>query len=474
MIKRTFIDKSNTIFEGSDENYGLHPISMLNYGLEKSRVLIHFDINEIKDFIESCPENSNVKHILKMTNCGSIDFKNFGQHIPSNDINGSKKRASSFYVYAFPIPNNGDNGYIDWDEGIGFDSKADIFISGEPSISKEGSNWFNRKSGLKWKKTGCIDVPEKKDIIAMQHFDHGNENLELDITNYINTLLSNEINEWSAHNDGLCLSIEPQFDSDIDAETIVEETKYVGFFNNKTNTFFAPVVESKCDESIQDNRYDFIIGKKNRLYLYVSTPDGFTDLDFTPICHIEGLPYEVKRFSKGVYYIEIEPNVTKLFESDTIYEDEWTDICINGETFDDIIQEFVPHPSNSYFSITPDVTREDKYEPSLSGINDDEVLNNGEIRKVDVKYRVPYSTKYKTLNNTEYRLYSKDKNREIDVIDWDKINNAGSTNYFTINTSELVSGKYFVDIRIKTKYELRVFKEALRFSKVNNVTKINH
>jgi hypothetical protein len=206
------------------------------------------------------------------------------------------------------------------------------------------------------------------------------------------------------------------------------------------------------------------------LYLYVSTPDGFTDLDETPICTIEGISFEVKRFSQGIYYVEVNNGIS--LSSDVIYEDVWG-IKLNG-VYDEITQEFVPHSNKTYFSITPDTPREDKYEPSLSGINDDEILNNGEIRKVDVKYRVPYSTKYKTLNNTEYRLYSKDKNREIDIIDWDKINNAGSINYFTINTSELVSGKYFVDIRIKTKYEQRVFKEVLRFSKVNNVTKISH
>ena len=109
----------------------------------------------------------------------------------------------------------------------------------------------------------------------------------------------------------------------------------------------------------------------------------------------------------------------------------------------------------------------------MSGINDDEALNNDEIRKVEVKYRIPYSTKYVTLNNTEYRLYSKDSNREIDVIEWDKINNIGNVNYFTINTSGLISGNYFVDIKVKTKYEQRIFKNVLKFSKINNITKIN-
>lgn len=472
MIKRTFVNKSNTIFQGSHENYGLYPISVLNYGLEKSRILLNFDINEIKEFVDSCPKNSEIKHILKMTNCGSIDIKKFSEYIPSKDVNGIKKRASSFYIYAFPIPNNSDsfkdNGYVDWDEGIGFDSNADFFISGGSSVSTEGSNWFNRKSGLKWEKEGCIGDVEREDVIAMQHFDHGNENLELDITKYINGILQESVNEWSAHNDGICLSIEPHLDGDLLEENNIN-TKYVAFFNNKTNTFFVPVIESRCEESIQDNRYDFIIGETNRLYLYVSTPDGFTDLDETPICTIEGISFEVKRFSQGIYYVEVNNGIS--LSSDIIYEDVWG-IKLNG-VYDEITQEFVPHSNKTYFSITPDAPREDKYEPSLSGINDDEMLNNGEIRKVDVKYRVPYSTKYKTLNNTEYRLYSKDKNREIDVIDWDKINNAGSINYFTINTSGLISGNYFVDIKVKTKYEQRIFKNVLKFSKINNITKIN-
>jgi hypothetical protein len=268
------------------------------------------------------------------------------------------------------------------------------------------------------------------------------------------------------------LSIEPHLDGDLLEENNID-TKYVAFFNNKTNTFFVPVIESRCNEYIKDDRYDFIIGKPNKLYLYIATTDGFVDLDMLPTCHINGLPYEVKKYSKGIYYIEIETSNSKYFEPEVIYEDEWSNICIGGEIFDPIIQEFVPKSFNSFLSTTPNIIKENKYEPSLSGINDDEALNNDEIRKVEVKYRIPYSTKYVTLNNTEYRLYSKDGNREIDVIEWDKINNIGNVNYFTINTSGLISGNYFVDIKVKTKYEQRIFKNVLKFSKINNITKIN-
>jgi hypothetical protein len=127
-----------------------------------------------------------------------------------------------------------------------------------------------------------------------------------------------------------------------------------------------------------------------------------------------------------------------------------------------------------FFSMTPNPPREEICEPSLSGINDDEQLNSGEIRKVDVKFRVQYSTKYKTLNNAEYRLYTKDGNRQIDVISWDKIHNAGNINFFTLNTSELVSGKYYVDVKMKTPYQTRIFENVLHFNKVDNITRITH
>jgi hypothetical protein len=474
MIKRTFLDKSNTIFEGCNENFGLHPISMLNYGLEKSRVLLHFNIEEIKEFIDKCPSGAAITHTLKMTNCGSVDIKHFDKKIPSYDIHGMKSRATSFTIYAFPITNRVDeegiDKYIEWDEGVGFDSNADFWISGTSSVSDEGSNWFNRKSGFKWLKNGCIgdsDEIDKSDIIASQHFDHGNENLELDLTDYINNILGDTLNEWSSHNDGICLSIEPKLDGESIGEYdySIEGTKYVGFFNEKTNTFFMPYVESRCEEYICDNRYNFTIGQTNKLYLYIHNENGFIDLDEKDIsCKINDDVFSVKRFSEGIFYIEVDSN--NNFEGDMIYEDVWI------TPFGEFTQEFVAHPSLSFFSITPDAPREEICEPSLSGINDDEQLNSGEVRKIDVKFRIPYSTKYKTLNKTEYRLYTKDSNKQIDVISWDKIHNAGKINFFLLNTSELVPGTYYIDIRIKTLYQTRIFENVLHFNKVSNITRI--
>ena len=457
MIKRTFLDKTNTIKRGSNENYGLHPICMLNYGHENTRVLIHFPIEDIRGFLTDKEHASGCTHTLKMTNCGSIDIKKYGLTVPSNDINGEKKRATSFTIYAFPIEE-------EWDEGVGFDSTQDFWLSGEKIVSSEGSNWFNRESGYKWLKTGCIGLDVDVDsAIAMQHFDHGNENLELDITEYVNKVLSGEL-----ENNGLCLI----FDPELEESDLSKLTQYVGFFGNKTNTFYEPVVESRIDDYVKDDRYDFILGKDNRLYLYCSFECGednqFMDLTELPVCTIDGVEYPVTHQDRGIYYATV--NITG--EPDEIHYDVWSNLVIGGSGVEDMEFEFVTHPARIRFNLGPEITQDIIYEPALSGLNDDETLNEGDERKVNVRFRVPYSTKYFTINNAQYRIYSKDNNREVTVIDWEWINNAGRENYFIVKADELVPGDYYVDIRVRTKSQVKTFKDKLRFKKNNDITRV--
>ena len=47
MVTRTFISKSNTIIENSADNFGLNPISILQYGKDLSRAIIYFDESKI-------------------------------------------------------------------------------------------------------------------------------------------------------------------------------------------------------------------------------------------------------------------------------------------------------------------------------------------------------------------------------------------------------------------------------------------
>ena len=76
MLTRTYIEKINTIISGDSINTGINPISELVYGANNSRMLLYFDHNKIKSMVEdkTYADITKLKHTLKMTNAGSIDF----------------------------------------------------------------------------------------------------------------------------------------------------------------------------------------------------------------------------------------------------------------------------------------------------------------------------------------------------------------------------------------------------------------
>ena len=212
MVTRTFLDKTTTIIKDTTCNYGLNPICMLNYGNLTSRIMIHFDVSKLKKLVndKTYIDLSKIKHTLKMKNCGSINPEKRKQKLVSSDMLGIKERASSFTLIAFKVPNY-------WDEGIGFDNENDYWIKGDTAISEDGCTWYNSTNEVLWGEEGIFsnDVirkeydlfKEKKEsiIICEQHFDHGNEDIEMDFTDYVNELIQSE----EDNNYGVCISFTP-------------------------------------------------------------------------------------------------------------------------------------------------------------------------------------------------------------------------------------------------------------------------
>ena len=473
MVTRTFLSKCTTIFEGSKDNFGLNPICMLNYGRLLSRCLLYFDIENIKNNIGL----SDAKHILKLTNCGSIDQKTFDEMIISSDDKGVKERATSFEVVAFKIPEY-------WDAGRGFDNSTDLWLLGKNAPSTHGANWYNAYDGKQWGTEiaadgeiipvqGILDI--KKDyetfkvsgytqdnsIISIQHFDRGNENLEIDITDYVSDILSE-----NHPNFGIGLAFAPYLE-----ELSTNYTQYVGFFSNTTNTFFRPYVESRNNLEVNDNRYSFHIGKMNKLYFYARLGGVLTDLEDLPVCTINGVEYPVKRQKQGIYYAEVKFKKNEI-QGNTICYDTWSNLIFEREEMDEVEMEFVALPAENYFQIGESTINDKKIEPSLSGMNDHEKIYQGDEREIRVMFRVPYSNEYELLNDSFYRIYIKDGTREIDVIDWDKIDTMGIYNVFTIKSAELMPYEYHVDIKAKIGETVRVFKNKLIFTVIDNASSL--
>lgn len=474
MVTRTFLDKCTTIFSGSKDNFGLNPIGMLNYGPSVSRCLIHFDMENIKKM-----GGSGIKHTLKLTNCGSLDKDSLNSKPAPSTTLFDRERATSFDIIAFRMPEF-------WDGGRGFDNSDDFWLVGKKVVSQHGANWYYAYDGKEWGREidehghiipveGVYDNEtleaeyekysrgEESVIIGRQHFDVGNENFSIDITKYVDGVLNGDYQNY-----GIGLAFTPAFES-----LNVKSIQYVGFFTNHTNTFFKPVVESRCSSSVSDDRYMFFAGKTNKLYFYSILGGIPTDLEELPVCTINGQKYPVTRQNTGVYYATVKVD-RKAISTETIFYDVWSNLKYEGEELDEVEMEFVVYPGSQFASLGNYEKIEMNLEPSISGINDNENIYQGDERTLNVIFKVKYSSDYELLKECQYRLYIKDGKREHDVIDWDDIDIRGKYNSFKIKSAELIPGQYHVDIRAKVSQDLRVFKDKLKFTVVDNITNIIH
>lgn len=471
MVTITRFDKSNTIFSGSSLNVGLNPIVRLTYGDGVSRGLIHFDCSKVKCLVEEkeYADVSKLHHVLKMTNCGSVDVVNFNKKLCRLETGGVKERASSFDLIFFLVP-------MEWDSGRGFDYESLLWSEGNSSLNENGCNWYQARNGYPWDTPGIYSIEklsleyEKYSsragsdiVIGRQHFDYGNESVELDITEVFNKFISGEIENY-----GIGMAFSPMLEN---SHTTIQQ--YTGFFSPWTHTFFEPYVITTYNEVIEDDRGKFYSGKDvNRLYFYFNVGGYPCNLDKLPICKIEGNEMEVKQSKKGAYYAEVKG--LELSE-DTMYYDEWSGIEYKGKQLKDVEMDFVVRPESEYFGMGNSFLEEGyrQYVPNVVGINDGERLRQGEVRRITVTARIPYTVnQYQLIDGMEYRVYVKNGNQgEIDIIPYQRIERDYNSNYFVLDTGGFVPhNEYLVDIRIHSGMDIRYHRRVLRFSIVNDET----
>jgi hypothetical protein len=462
MVIRTYFDKSNTIISNSIANTGLNPVAELFYGgydgIEKfSRYLFHFDETRIKELYDNgtFTDLSKLKHTLKLTNTASFD---------AGLLNGTmalKDRASSFDLILFTINQ-------DWDNGVGYDYEVPILASGDYLYSIGPSNCVNSRTGINWSGgTGVYSGTPANITITTQHFDKGNENIEMDITDYVNGVLTGNTNY------GLGIAFARGYE-------LINTTalQYVGFFTNNTQTFYEPYVETIYENYIRDDRNNFFLDKGNKLYLYVNLAGNPTNLDQMPNVNVYDYngdlfsaytSSDVTHVTKGVYSIDI--NVpTENDNIETMYNDVWSDVVINGVTRPNISLDFVVKSSMDYYNIGTNDMLPKKVAVNISGIRNQENIKRGDTRKVIVSARIPYTveqTQY--IDGLQYRLYVKEGNAELTVIDFQPIQMANNYYYFLLDTASLIPNTYYLDVLALSNLEVTTLKNVCQFNVVNQV-----
>ena len=464
MVIKTYFDKNNTLIYNSNVNTGLNPITELYYGGSQfgpqfTRFIFHFDETKIKNLYtdKTFADITKLKHTLRMTNTGFLD--------PSllNTNMGIKERTSSFILALFTLNQHFDN-------GVGYDYTAcgphcDDNATG---ISVMPSNWFYAKTTEPWiDGNGTFTGATSGVTIATQSFDYGNENIEIDITDYVNGVITGNTNY------GLGLAFDEVFE-----ESISEYLKYVGFFTNRTQTFYEPYVETVYSNHITDDRNNFFLDKPNKLYLYVNVAGNPVNLDALPTVTIydnTDMPIsgytssEITHVTKGVYCIDINiPTGSSNIE--TMYSDVWSGISINGITRPNISLNFVVKDSFGYYNSGDSNPLPKKIAVNISGIRDMEIIKRGDVRKAIVSARIPYTIEQtQAVSSLKYRIYIKEGNAEITVIDFQPIELTNNYYYFLIDTPSLLPNTYYIDILAESNLEVTTLKEVNRFIIANQV-----
>ena len=151
--------------------------------------------------------------------------------------------------------------------------------------------------------------------------------------------------------------------------------------------------------------------------------------------------------------------------------DIWSNIKYNGVEMDDVELDFVLKPQSMFFNMGSSIINGEKQIPELYGIKDYEVIQRGDIRKLNFIARIPYTKeKFALVDNMEIRIYVKDGDNEFDVISYDKIDRSFSENFYLIDTSTLLPHDYFVDIKVKVDQQEIIHHNILKFKIVNNLT----
>jgi|694.fasta_scaffold00914_41 hypothetical protein len=496
-ILRSYIDKNNTIVSNSFVNTGRNPVIELNFGASDlvvpnfgySRLLFNLDLSLLEQNVASgvistgC--TTGMTHTLKMTNTSSFD-----NELLNTVMSNQRRRATSFDLILFRIPNvSGDTGNPQvWDEGVGYDyndfniakssaqgGMSPLTYVDSRSFSTRPSNWYQTTTVDDWSEPGVYSNTNNGTvnysgltIVARQHFELGNEDVDMDMSDEINGILNGSITGVT----GWGVAYLPQ----IENLTGLTDSYSVAFFSRHTQTFYQPYLLTNYNDLIQDDRNQFLKNQTNKLYLYIYQNGDFVNLDNNPTVNIkgrDGLPLSGATnlttclITKGVYEVTV-PNVFSLSPSPCMFYDVWSNLSINGQSIPNVENQFTLQEYNAGIQIGSMSKEPQKFGFDFYGILQNEQILTSDIRKVGVTIKKAYTAQQMLLDvSAFYRVYVKEGTTEVQVQDWTPINRTPNEYYFMFDMRDKLPNQYYVDIQVNTSGEKDTYKKQLTFNIVN-------
>jgi hypothetical protein len=495
-ILRSYIDKNNTIVSNSFVNTGRNPVIELNFGASDlvvpnygySRLLFNLDLSLLEQNVAtgviSTGCTSGMTHTLKMTNTSSFD-----NELLNSFMSNERRRATSFDLILFRIPNvSGTTGTPQyWDEGVGYDyndfniaqnsamgGSLPLTYVDSRAFSTRPSNWYQTTTINDWSQPGVYNNKNNGTvnfsgltIVARQHFELGNEDLNMDMSGEINGILNGTLTGVT----GWGVAYLPQ----IENITGLTESYSVAFFSRHTQTFYQPYLLTNYDDIVKDDRNQFLKSQTNKLYLYVYQNGDLVNLDSTPFVRIEDRNGDAVTGmaslttclrTKGIYEVTVPNGFTGATPCQ--YYDVWSGLTINGQGISNVTNQFVLQEYKAGIQIGPISKDPQIYGFNFYGILQNEQILNSDIRKVGVTIKKAYSAQQMLLDvSAFYRVYVKEGTTEVLVQDWTPLSRTPNEYFFMFDMRDKIPNQYYVDLQVNTSGEKDTYKKQLTFNIVN-------
>lgn len=482
-INNSYFSRNNTIISNSFTNTGRNPVTEIFYGELAtseypsgfSRFIFNLNLDLLKEKVNNGTIGLNcvgqsIKHTLRMTNTST-----FNPELLNTTTSQSRQRATSFDLILFRIPYINDDPLTPqtWDEGVGYDfADLQYEIIYDRNYSTRPSNFFQRTTINDWSEPGIYNnknlgnVPfSALTIIDTQHFEFGNEDIEFDMTNEINSILDGSLTNIV----GWGIAYKPELEN----LTGLSDAYEVQFFTRHTQTFYEPFLETNYDDLIDDDRNLFTLGKTNKLYLYLYEDGNPINLDSNPLVDIldnSGTPILLGlptcRKTMGVYEVTVPPLIG--YKTPCTFSDRWYNLSLNGFTINPILNDFTLYPFKNSIQIGTNSVEPKIYGFDYYGIKQDEKILNTDIRKVGVIVKQSFTTQ-KLLQKVDiyYRVYVKEGQTEVQVQEWTMVNRTPNEYYFIFDTRDKIPNEYFIDLKVENSGEVNTYKRQIKFQIVN-------
>jgi len=470
VVKTTRQVSSNVGQAGTLDLYKLYGVtySGSSPNIELSRLLIHFDLNDIK-------KNFDQNNI-------DIDHESFWSKLVLKDVYGGQTTPANFTVEVFPLSSSFDEGY---GKDVAFYSDKDV------------CNWLSSSRDQSWYLTGCSlavsgtepgdYIIETSDLVSLktsQFFKIGDEDLVVDITKIVSSTIAQDIPD-----EGFRISLSSSHENDnktyfvkrFSSRNAYDETRRPSIIYGFDDSVADDTLNLAFDTTCSINLYNYVqgfprniisgsteISSSNCTILKLSAENK--DFYFTGSQFSRGKSKKTGVYSADVYMSSADSDLSKIIISSgsVSFDQMWLSLDLSlTYSLGSKVTFFPPERSGS--------TKIDKkYTVNITNLQESYLQDdNPELRVHIFDYSSPFMKVTKVpvelpgtvLKSAYYRVRDVATNEEIIPFDIDKnstkISSDSSGMFFRLFTENLTKKRtYVVDIMLVLNGNKRVFQNA--------------